>query len=85
MIKASILIAIALVLSACVLFPKKEPPVAHDPVRTLCASIGQLSWRQADTEETKKNIKVHNAVRRALCPPDRYPEWWYGEQSQAEL
>lgn len=85
MIKASVLIAIALVLSACVLFPKKEPPVRHDPVRTLCASIGQMTWRQADTDETKKNIKVHNAIRRTLCPPDRYPEWYYGETASAEL
>lgn len=85
MIKASILIAIALVLSACVLFEKKEPPARHDPVRTLCGSIGLMTWRQADTEETKKNIKVHNAIRRTLCPPDRYPEWYYGETASAGL
>ena len=79
MIRLAVIIAIAMTLSACILFEKKPPSVTHDPVRTLCAAIGQMSWRQADTDETKKNIKVHNATRRAVCPPDRYPEWWYGE------
>lgn len=85
MIRACVFIALIMTLAACTLFSRPAPVITHDPVRTLCAGIGQMTWRQADTEETKKSIKVHNAVRRTLCPPDRYPEWYYGEQAQVGL
>ncbi len=85
MIRACVMLAVVMTMAACTLFPKPQPKVTHDPVRTLCAAIGQMTWRQADTEKTKENIKVHNAIRRTLCPPDRYPEWYYGEAATAAL
>lgn len=83
MIRLAIVMALALALSACVLFQKPVPVPQHDPVRTLCAAIGQIKWSKDDTADTKKEIKVHNATRRALCPPDRYPEWYYGQTDVA--
>jgi hypothetical protein len=85
MIRACVMLAVIMTMAACTLFPKPQPTITHDPVRTLCGAVGLMTWRQADTDETKKNIKVHNANRRALCPPDRYPEWYYGEAATAAL
>lgn len=75
-----VLIAIAISVSGCLgLFQPKAPVVTHDPVRTVCGAIGKIHWSQKDTAETVKQIKVHNEIRRTLCPPDRYTEWYYDD------
>lgn len=71
----------AVVLSGCGLLSlfndRPAPVVPHDPVRTMCGAIGLIHWRPKDTTETVKQIKVHNEIRRTMCPPDRYHEWYY--------
>ena len=69
--------ALLWLLAACGLFSPKPTLVPYDPVRTLCGAIGLMHWHPEDSASTVKQVKEHNAVRRSLCPKDRYPEWYY--------
>ncbi|KPL54531.1 hypothetical protein ABB55_21800 [Prosthecomicrobium hirschii] len=45
---------------------------AADPTRpsaVYCRLAEPIAWSQADTDETIRAIKAHNAVVAALCPP----------------
>ncbi|MBT9289108.1 hypothetical protein [Prosthecodimorpha staleyi] len=45
---------------------------ATDPTRpaaVYCRLAEPIAWSQADTDETIRAIKAHNAVVAALCPP----------------
>lgn len=72
-------LCVLFLVAACGLFSNRPTFQPYDPVRTLCGSIGLIHWHQEDSAATVKQVKEHNAVRRSLCPKDRYQEWYYDQ------
>ncbi len=43
------------------------PVAAPAPAQTACTVFGPIHWAAADTDETIREAKAHNAAWKALC------------------
>lgn len=57
-------VLLPLILTACASLPTRTAGTAKPD----CAAFGLMTYSKADTDETIRQIKAHNAAWRAICP-----------------
>lgn len=57
------------ILNACATTTDSSGPIEPPPKPTACAVFKPIYWSGNDTDATIADVKVHNAVWKALCEP----------------
>lgn len=71
--RLALLLSVTLPLAACesltaISGQADTLPAEVDPAKVACEAFKPISWADADTDQTIREVKAHNAVYEALCP-----------------
>jgi hypothetical protein len=63
-------VLLPLILGACATHPTRTAGIAA-PAKADCTAFGLISYSKADTDDTIRQIKAHDAAWRAMCGPTK--------------